>query len=63
MAHALHLRVTAEGLETGWQVSQLRRIGCRAGQGYYFSKPLPAAELRHFLKAKRRRGSEIARLA
>jgi diguanylate cyclase (GGDEF)-like protein len=45
LGYALGMRVTAEGLETGGQVSQLRRIGCRAGQGYYFSRPLPADEM------------------
>jgi diguanylate cyclase (GGDEF)-like protein/PAS domain S-box-containing protein len=45
LAHALGLRVTVEGLETGWQVSQLRRIGCRAGQGYYFSRPLSGDDM------------------
>jgi len=45
LGYALGMRVTAEGLETGAQVSQLRRIGCKAGQGFYFSRPLPADEM------------------
>lgn len=50
LAHALGLRVTAEGLETGWQVAQLRRIGCKAGQGYYFSRPLPGDDMTRLLE-------------
>ena len=45
LGYALGMRVTAEGLETGAQVSQLRRIGCKAGQGFYFSRPIPADEM------------------
>ena len=45
LGYALGMRVTAEGLETGVQVSQLRRIGCKAGQGFYFSRPVPADEM------------------
>lgn len=50
LAHALNLRVTAEGLETGWQVAQLRRIGCRSGQGYYFSRPLSGDDMTALLE-------------
>jgi EAL domain-containing protein (putative c-di-GMP-specific phosphodiesterase class I) len=50
LAHALSLRVTAEGIETGWQVAQLRRIGCRSGQGYYFSRPLSGDDMTALLE-------------
>ena len=30
----------AEGVETAEQLAQLRRFGCRYGQGYLFSKAL-----------------------
>ena len=45
LAGALHLQVIAEGIETPTQLDTLRGLGCRFGQGYYFSKPLPAYEL------------------
>jgi len=45
MAHNLHFTVIAEGVETGEQVAFLRRHGCDQGQGYYFDRPVPAAEL------------------
>jgi len=44
MAEALGLQVVAEGVENECQISLLRQMGCRYGQGYYFSKPIPANE-------------------
>jgi diguanylate cyclase (GGDEF)-like protein/PAS domain S-box-containing protein len=44
LAHGLHLRVVAEGVETAEQLEFLRAHGCHEVQGYYFSYPLPAAE-------------------
>ncbi len=41
MAHALGLRVTAEGIEHPEQVRQLQALGCEHGQGYLFSRPAP----------------------
>ena len=49
LAHHLGLTVTAEGLETARSVNQLRDLGCDYAQGYYFSKPLPAAEAEAYL--------------
>ena len=34
--------VVAEGIETAHQQEHLRKLGCRFGQGYLFSKPAPA---------------------
>ncbi len=48
LAHGLGLDVTAEGLETAGQVAWARAAGCERGQGYYFSRPLPADELATF---------------
>jgi EAL domain-containing protein (putative c-di-GMP-specific phosphodiesterase class I) len=45
MAHALGLRVVAEGVENGDQMRELLRMGCDAGQGYYFFRPLDYAGL------------------
>ncbi|MEZ0163410.1 putative bifunctional diguanylate cyclase/phosphodiesterase [Kineococcus sp. LSe6-4] len=44
MADALDLDVLAEGVETAAQREQLLRLGVRYGQGYLFSRPLPARE-------------------
>jgi diguanylate cyclase (GGDEF)-like protein/PAS domain S-box-containing protein len=40
LAHSLHMRVIAEGVETEPQLSYLRRHACDQIQGFYFSKPL-----------------------
>lgn len=39
-AKALDITVVAEGVEDEAQASQLARLGCSLGQGYFFSKPL-----------------------
>lgn len=43
LAHALGLKVVAEGIETSEQKDQLKTLGCEYGQGYFFSKPVDAA--------------------
>ena len=42
MAHALGMQVIAEGVEQGEQATRLLSLGCEFGQGFYFSKPVPA---------------------
>lgn len=46
MGHSLNLTVTAEGVENERQYEFLKGIGCDYIQGYYFSKPLPAKEVK-----------------
>jgi diguanylate cyclase (GGDEF)-like protein len=53
MAHKLNLKVIAEGIETKQQRDLLAAIGCDFGQGYLFSKPLPAEDLEVLLSAKK----------
>ncbi|AVR89931.1 putative bifunctional diguanylate cyclase/phosphodiesterase [Thauera aromatica] len=43
MARSLGFTTLAEGVETEEQLAILRALGCHAGQGYLFSRPLPAA--------------------
>jgi EAL domain-containing protein (putative c-di-GMP-specific phosphodiesterase class I) len=45
MAHALGLSVTAEGIEVPAQADRLRRLGCDLGQGYFYSRPVPAEDI------------------
>ena len=42
MANNLRLDVVAEGVETIQQVALLKKLECKYGQGYYFSRPLTA---------------------
>lgn len=50
MAHALKLRVTAEGVETAEQAEQLLALGCDEAQGFWFSRPINATALRNVLQ-------------
>jgi diguanylate cyclase (GGDEF)-like protein len=45
LGRSLGLTVVAEGIETGEQWDELRSLGCRYGQGYYLSPPVPVEEL------------------
>ncbi|SEM97201.1 PAS domain S-box-containing protein/diguanylate cyclase (GGDEF) domain-containing protein [Mesobacillus persicus] len=45
MGHNLGFRVIAEGIETQAQADFLMKHECLHGQGYYFSKPLPAVQV------------------
>lgn len=49
MAHALGLRVVAEGVETAPQWHFLRDCGTQFAQGFYFGRPLPASEFEEIL--------------
>jgi len=49
MAHALGLKVIAEGVETAAQAAILTELGCDMAQGYYFSRPVPFATLKQLL--------------
>ncbi len=50
MARNLDMKVLAEGVETKEQLRFMEAHGCDEVQGYYFSKPLPAAEIEPLLK-------------
>ena len=62
MAHSLELKVIAEGVETEAQYQFLLAQRCDEYQGYFFSKPLPAEQMRALLEdAAARALSVIAR--
>jgi len=44
LGHSLNITVVAEGVETQDQLAHLRTEGCDEIQGYYFGKPMPAAD-------------------
>jgi EAL domain-containing protein (putative c-di-GMP-specific phosphodiesterase class I) len=51
LAESLGMTPLAEGIETEEQWHFLAERGCRLGQGYLFSRPLPASELQGALMA------------
>jgi len=53
MGHSLKLAVIAEGVESRAQLDALRETGCDQLQGYFFSRPLPADELKALLQRQR----------
>ncbi len=53
LAHALEIRVVAEGVETEEQLQFLRRNDCDHAQGYLIARPMPPDRITDFL-AKRR---------
>ncbi|RRQ21077.1 sensor domain-containing protein [Thiohalobacter thiocyanaticus] len=44
MGHSLQLKIVAEGVETQQQSEFLQSLGCDVVQGYYYGRPMPAAE-------------------
>ncbi|MHB8147108.1 MAG: putative bifunctional diguanylate cyclase/phosphodiesterase [Vulcanimicrobiaceae bacterium] len=58
MAHALGLRVQAEGVETPAQADFLRDCGCELAQGYLYGRALPVEEFENLIATNR--GEELA---
>jgi EAL domain-containing protein (putative c-di-GMP-specific phosphodiesterase class I) len=52
LAHNLKLAVIAEGVEDAEQLDYLRRHGCDEIQGYYFSRPLAAADFEQLVRQR-----------
>jgi diguanylate cyclase (GGDEF)-like protein/PAS domain S-box-containing protein len=52
LGHALGLKVVAEGVETAAHLEFLQRHGCDELQGYYFSRPVPAAAMETLLRGR-----------
>ena len=59
LAHALGLTTIAEGVETFAQLAELRAIGCEQGQGYLWSRPLPADRAGRWIDEHRRRAVKL----
>ncbi|MET3947306.1 diguanylate cyclase (GGDEF)-like protein [Arthrobacter sp. UYCu512] len=54
LAHKLNLDAIAEGIQDDAQLALLRRLGCRMGQGYFLSPPVPASMIESLLAAEAR---------
>src|SRR5450830_28275 len=63
LAHNLQLKVIAEGVETAGQLDFLRAHGCDEVQGYFFSRPVPAADVSSLVPALLHGGEQQDRLA
>jgi diguanylate cyclase (GGDEF)-like protein len=50
IAGSLGITTVAEGVETEAQLEQLHELGCDEGQGYLFSRPVPADQLLDVLR-------------
>jgi EAL domain-containing protein (putative c-di-GMP-specific phosphodiesterase class I)/PleD family two-component response regulator len=59
MAHQLKLKVVAEGVETEGQLALLVANQCDEIQGYFFSRPVPAAGMELMLREKRMLAPEL----
>jgi len=55
LAHSLGLRMVAEGVESRVAYTELARYGCDQAQGFHMSRPVPAAELDHWITTRRDR--------
>ena len=53
LAHSLGFDVIAEGVEAKEQLALLRMYGCEIYQGFFFSKPWPAAAFEEILRGQR----------
>ena len=49
LANQLGVRTIAEGIEQELQAELLKTLGCKLGQGYLYSRPVPEAEFRELL--------------
>jgi diguanylate cyclase (GGDEF)-like protein len=59
LGKSLGMQVIAEGVETAEQEAYIISEGCHEGQGYLYSKPLPARELSAYLKQAQRSNAAI----
>ena len=51
MARNLSMETVAEGVENLQHLTRLKEMGCEFGQGYFFSRPIRAADAEAMLKA------------
>jgi diguanylate cyclase (GGDEF)-like protein len=63
LGHSLGLKVVAEGIETPEVWSALLRLGCDLGQGYYISRPMPAAAVPDWLRRQRAQQAQALQAA
>jgi diguanylate cyclase (GGDEF)-like protein len=52
LAHGLGMTAVSEGVETNEQHNQVLALGCDSCQGFYFARPMPAADLDRLLQSQ-----------
>jgi len=57
LAESLDMATTAEGVETEAELAMVRGLGCHKIQGFYFGRPMPAAEAAALFPARQARAS------
>jgi EAL domain-containing protein (putative c-di-GMP-specific phosphodiesterase class I) len=60
IAAARHMTTTVEGVETKQQAELLRALGCAEMQGYLFSPPKPAGEIKRRFFSHTKRSAAVA---
>jgi EAL domain-containing protein (putative c-di-GMP-specific phosphodiesterase class I) len=60
LGQSLNLKVIAEGVETAEQLAMLQQFGCEEVQGYFFSKPVPAADVEKLVSAGKFHGGKFS---
>jgi diguanylate cyclase (GGDEF)-like protein len=60
LASGFELETTAEGVENDEQLTLLKADGCREGQGYLFSKAVPANEVQALLESQELNSKAVA---
>lgn len=61
LGHNLGLKIVAEGVENLEVLNALRTLGCDAAQGYYLSRPLPAAQAGEWMRQNRAKSNVTKR--
>ena len=62
LAHSLHFRVVAEGIETTEQIDHLKALGPIIGQGYALGRPMSADDAKALLAAATERSAPVAQI-
>ncbi|MCA1831670.1 MAG: EAL domain-containing protein [Actinobacteria bacterium] len=59
LTHTLGLEAVAEGIEERAQGDRLQELGCRYGQGFWYSRPLAAGDIDELLRAEHSSGAKL----